>query len=305
MLGNSNLYEQLFTLEVVPVKSKNTSNTIIKEGKHQVVVEFNDSDISYSYDVNTSVIKDKSGFYGVVTSFEDTTKVEKLKQELIEKESLLAMGEMAASAAAHEIKNPIFSIRGFLQILEESLEKEDERREYTEIMLSELDRLHRLIEKFLSFSKESSQEKSSVDLNTIVEAVIKLFEPRFKLKNIKCNFTKSSKKLIIKGNCDQLRQVIINILQNCYEAVDSGKKINITTKAVDDKYMLIIKDEGKGIDKKVMSHIFQPFYTTKKNGTGLGLFITRKIVENHNGKIKVDSKKGKGTKFIVSFPKEK
>lgn len=307
LLEDLSLYEKFFTLKALSVLNSEKSPVIIKEGNHQVIVKFDgdNNDASYSYDVNTSVIRDDAkGFYGVVTSFKDITEAEKLKQKLVRKESLLAMGEMAASAAAHEIKNPLFSIRGFLQLLEESLEKEDERREYTEIMLSELDRLHRLIEKFLSFSKEGVSKKSLIDINSVVHDVIKLFKPRLKLSNIKCHFKKSNEKLVVQGNCDQLRQVFINILQNCYEAIEPGKNIYVTSKAVDKQCIIIIKDEGKGICKKEMSQIFQPFFTTKEKGTGLGLFITKKIIKNHNGKIEVDSEEGKGTRFTIIFPKD-
>lgn len=300
------LYEKLFTFKDCNILNSKKLPVVVKEGNHQVVVETheknNESKFKY-YDVNTSVIKDSKSIYNVVVTYNDTTELQVLKRELAKKENLLAMSEMAASIAAHEIKNPIFSIRGFLQLLEKSLEKEDERREYTDVILSELDRLNRLIDKFLSLKKGNLKKSSPVNINYIVQDVIKLFEPMFKKKHIKCHFKKNDEEIIILGNHDKLKQVFINILQNCYEAIDSGKNLYIKTKSEKGQAVIIIKDEGKGIKKQDLSQIFKPFYTTKKRGTGLGLFITNKIIRKHNGDIKVDSEEGKGTTFTLTLKK--
>lgn len=300
-----NLYEQVFTYKNYTILNSEKLPALIKEGNHKVVIESDEENgDSRSYDVNTSIIKDPKSLYGVLVTYKDTTELEKLKQKLAEKESLLVMSEMAASIVAHELKNPIFSIRGFLQLLEKSLGNKDKRCEYIKVILSELDRLHRLINNFLSSNNESIEVDSKVDLNNVIQDVIKLFKPRFKLKHIKCHFKKSDEDLIIVGNCDQLRQIIINILQNCYEAIDMEKNIYITTKSKKDYAVITVRDEGRGIDKEDLSHIFKPFYTTKKSGTGLGLFITKKIIEKHNGNIKVDSEKRRGTTFTLTFKRD-
>ncbi|HHW01775.1 MAG TPA: histidine kinase [Thermoanaerobacterales bacterium] len=295
-------YEEMFTEDVHTVSEEPPIQ--IKEGKHVVYLE-NESDGNGKkeplvFDVTTSLVKGHDTNLGAIISYEDKNELERLRKNISRLESLTVMGELAASAV-HEIKNPIFSIRGFLQLLESSLIQEDKRREYTKIMAIELDRLARLVDDFLSLTKEHRKKYDNIYIDKMLKDIMNLLKPQFDLKGILSHF-KADEVNPVYIDADQLKQVYINIIQNAIDAMPSGGNIYINVYSGVNTVITEIKDDGIGIKKEDMSEIFKPFFTTKESGTGLGLYISRRIISSYGGIIKFESEEGRGTKFIIELP---
>ena len=232
----------------------------------------------------------------------------KSEEDLIQLESFSAMRELAATYA-HEIKNPLFSIRGFIQLLQKSFGEDDKRREYTDIAIKELDRIQRIIMEFLALSRDISSEKNNDEAHNTVQQVIKdafkLFQNAFKIKNINCQCNLSEEILQVPISDDHFKQICINLIQNSIDSMELGKSIYIDVKSDDNKVYISLQDEGKGIPEENLEKIFSPFLEYKEKGTGLGLYITKQIIEGCGGTIKVDSIYGEGTTFLLELPRER
>ncbi|AEE90518.1 Histidine kinase [Tepidanaerobacter acetatoxydans Re1] len=283
----------------------------VREGSHRILIKYDDDKVSnnvYAYDVDFSVIEDSTGILGCFATYEEAaeTKRKESQREKVQNESLTAEKQMAASYI-HEIKNPIFSIRGFLQILHQSFSEDDKRKEYVNIIISELDRMNSLINEFLSKYKDDSfingEDKGGTSVKKTIEEVVAFFQYGFKLKDITCKCDLSSDELVIMVDKEQLIQILINLIQNSIEAMKTGANLSIKAYAKDKTTCIVeIKDEGIGIRQDDIDKIFNPFFSTKENGTGLGLYITKKIINNYGGSIYLESTEGKGTTFYLEFP---
>ena len=201
----------------------------------------------------------------------------------------------------HEIKNPIAVCKGYLDMI--NVKDSDQVERYVPIIKSEIERLLSLLQDFLLINK-SNLDLDIMDFNMLVEDTINKLNPLLKDNNIKLNLDILDDETFINGDYNRLSQVLINIIKNSIEAIpyNSKGKINISTKVKNNKYYLMIEDNGVGMDKEVLSKMKQPFYTTKKRGSGLGVSLIYEIVEAHNGEIKYKSEYGKGTKVIIQIP---
>jgi signal transduction histidine kinase len=277
----------------------------IKEGNHKVFInkQFDYEDgqyVPYVYDVNTFFLKDPNGQVSVVVCYEDLNSSLQVK-ETPSSDISSALDELAA-AAVHEIRNPLFSIKGFAQLLESSFESNDKRREYTHLMVSELDRLHKLLDEFLVFMQENKSKFTTVDIKQIIQETTSLLGPQFESKKLSVHVDIEDNMPAAKGSNEQLKQALLNLLLNSIDATEPEESIEIKAFAQSGKIHISIKDEGTGIGDEIASDVFKPFCTTKKKGTGLGLYITKKIVENHDGNIFFKSESGKGTTFFLELP---
>jgi signal transduction histidine kinase len=290
-------YEEVLTEEERIIAKQD--NIVVREGNHRVFIDNQADEISYIYDVNTTVIKGDNKIQGIITTLEDKNKIDELENKIAEMKDLKFMGELAAEAA-HEIKNPLFSIRGYAQFLENSLDIGDRKREYIKVMLTELDRLNRLVEALLGFSKKDDR-RQKISIGEIISDVLTLYKQRFELGGITFNKRVEDEYYII-GAKDQLKQVLINLTENALEAVGTEGKIDLNIYRQQNRVFIEVKDSGPGIQKENKQKIFEPFFTTKQNGSGLGLYICKKIVEDHGGVIRVESNEGQGTSFFVELP---
>ncbi|MCF6095439.1 HAMP domain-containing histidine kinase [Thermovorax subterraneus] len=298
-LRYSNVFEDLFTDK--SYKLSEDPAVYIREGSHTVVLENNFQDEKTgcrTFNVNTAVVRNEQGVSGVIVYCEGEGKSE---DDKVPSESLSVIGELAASAV-HEIKNPLFSIRGFLQILDNTLSESDKRKEYVKIMISEVDRLESLVKDFLMLAKIKSDSKELVWVCELIKEVIELYKNSFEKKKIQFKLCINDESIFLWADRDQLEQVFINLIQNAFEAVEEGGSIDIIVSKLNEKVTVEVKDNGRGIGPEVKDKIFSPFFTTKKNGTGLGLFISKRIVENHGGNIYFNSVEEEGTTFVVEFP---
>ncbi|MCL7747723.1 ATP-binding protein [Halalkalibacter alkaliphilus] len=215
-------------------------------------------------------------------------------------EQLSLLGELAAGIA-HEIRNPITSLKGFLQLIDST---EAKSTPYTKIMLSEIERINLIVSELLFLGKPKELSIKKHNLFEIIEMVVTLTKTQAIIYNIdiKLQMETALKKEMVKCDESKLKQVFINILRNAIEAMKHEGIITINVSRKHDFIEIAIIDQGKGIPKKKLANIGKQFYTTKENGTGLGLMISNHIIEEHGGSLSLESEEGKGTTVQISLP---
>ncbi|RAP75772.1 PAS domain S-box protein [Paenibacillus montanisoli] len=224
----------------------------------------------------------------------------KLAQEHMKNAEKLSVAGQLAAGIAHEIRNPITSIKGFVQLMKAGF---GEKQRYFDIMTSEIERIEMILSELLILAKPQTIKYERKDIRVLLSQVMTLLDSQANLNNVQ--FTTEFKPGVTHLYCDenQLKQVFINFIKNAIESMPKGGTINIQVKCVNDHEMSIrLVDEGCGIPKEVLSKLGQPFYTTKDNGTGLGFMVSKKIIENHSGHIHVESEVNKGTMIDITLP---
>lgn len=229
-----------------------------------------------------------------------------MQKKLVEYEKLSALGRLTANVA-HEIRNPITVIGGLTERLKKSSSLKEKQKEYVDLISYEAKRLEEILKEVLIYSSEPFLDKKQYDLNKVVHDSLRLHQELFKRFEIRAK--KSLKKVTaLYMDKRHIQEALNNLLMNAVDAMPNGGTLTVSSD--EDSFnsknyvILKVKDTGMGISKENLSMIFEPFFTTKtaKKETGLGLPITRKIVEVHGGFIKVDSTVGKGTTFILFLP---
>jgi two-component system, sporulation sensor kinase A len=236
---------------------------------------------------------------GIYVITKDITQQKRTEELLQKTEKLSLVGELAAGIA-HEIRNPLTSLRGFVQLFQ----KEDAsgaRRLYYEVMLSEIDRINEITSEFLVLAKPTNETFSLSSIAKKLDHVITLFEGQAHLYNIEINkdFDES---LPMVHSQSSLKQVFINILKNAFESMPNGGAVLVQAKRMDKGVCIRFRDQGCGIPSDQLAKIGTPFYTTKETGTGLGMMVSQRIVQNHKGMMQIESEVGKGTTVEVILP---
>ncbi|MFQ6083918.1 MAG: PAS domain-containing sensor histidine kinase [Candidatus Aminicenantia bacterium] len=223
-------------------------------------------------------------------------------KEMQRAEHLASMGEMA-TGLAHEIKNPIAGIKSALEIIAEEISEENSHKEIITEVLNQTERIDTIIQDLLSYAKPKEPKFIQTDINKYINQVIKLAKTQIKDKDIEVSFTSPTNITYAHLDPDQIQQVLLNLILNSIQAINSQGKIEIKiSESKNNSLKIIISDNGQGIKSENLSKIFKPFFTTKHRGTGLGLSICKRIIENHQGTIEVKSEEGKGTTFSISLP---
>ncbi|HBG92968.1 hypothetical protein A2326_03745 [candidate division WWE3 bacterium RIFOXYB2_FULL_41_6] len=263
------------------------------------IEEVKDSYLGGTFLTSVSPVFNKTGeFMGTVHVVGDVTELNNLREKLVATERLAGLGEVAAKVA-HEIRNPLVSVGGFAKRLEKKLD--GNLKEYAGIIVREVDRLESILREILGFVKEVRLMKEKVNVGELVDDMISLMQTELRESDIKVlNEKGETPQIYVDAN--RIREALLNIFNNAVQVLTIHGTITIKTYTAGSNAVIEISDTGPGIEEKDLPFIFNPFYTTKLSGTGLGLAITKRIIEEHKGKIEVDSAPGKGTTFRVFLP---
>lgn len=231
------------------------------------------------------------------------------QSELVRSEKLVALGRLSAGIA-HEVRNPLNAIKGAIVYLQRQRPDDPTVVEYTQLVSEEIDRLSRFVSEFLFFARESVPKPEPTDINRLIASTQTLFEKDAVSKGIRFHNRLAPKLPIILVDPDQMEQVLVNVILNAMAAMPSGGDITFFSGLHKAKghsgdslwVRLTVEDNGEGISEDRLKNIFDPFFTTKENGTGLGLPISLGIVENHGGRILINSQEGVGTTVIIEWP---
>jgi signal transduction histidine kinase len=232
-------------------------------------------------------------------------------QTLLERqEKLVTLGTLAAGIA-HEIRNPLTSLKARLYTLEKHLQGVPAARKDTDIISAEISRLERIVQDVLSFARPSDPKLETIAANTLLAEVQGLMSPSLESREVQL-VVESSPELLIRADSGHLKQVLINLVRNAAEAIDGAGTVRLRTRAAraplggreTDAVILEVADSGKGIPPEVEKRLFDPFFSTKESGTGLGLPIAARIVERHGGLLQYQTQPGRGTTFGVVLPRE-
>jgi len=228
-----------------------------------------------------------------------TRREEQHQLEMARRESLAQLGEMGAMLA-HEIRNPLAGIKGYAQVIEKK--PIDERNGgFAQRIVMEALRLETLVSDLLSYAGSNLNSTATVDIGEVVVHTAALL--RHEAEQLHINIVNESPEgILISGNRDRLSQALLNIGKNAIQAVPDGGTVRITVETVGKQAIIRVCDDGHGINQDDMSRIFEPFFTTKARGTGLGLALCRKIIEEHGGNITVQSVVGEGTSVTITIP---
>lgn len=255
------------------------------------------------YWVETTIIpflNEKKKPYQYISIRNDITEKKKQEEVLHRQEKLSALGQLAAGVA-HEIRNPLTSMKGYTEFLLMD-EKEEMRREHFDIILDEIERVNDIVEEFMLLAKPKADLLAVKNVNSIISNTLSLFMYELKKKKVDLSFKTNIAELPILCDEQRLKQVFINFIKNSVEAMPTGGQLTITVEKHDQFAKIVVADTGIGIPKDKLSKIGDPFFTTKENGTGLGLMISFKIIQSHNGKLEIDSKENAGTTLTILLP---
>ncbi len=257
-----------------------------------------------------TISEGQGGDVDQIVIFQDLTQLKALEEQLRRDEKLKALGELSVGIA-HEIRNPLASISGSIQVLKEDLNLSGDDNKLMEIVLRETERLNALITDYLLFAKPAQEKRDAVDIGSVIEDTVKVFRNRPEASGI--TIVTDAPGALIQGDARQLGQVFWNLFINAAQAMDGAGTLRVTSRLIPPGshgqdnvgYVSIrVEDTGRGIRPEHAAKIFDPFFSTKNAGTGLGLAIVHRIIETHGGSIEVKSRPGKGAAFEIKLPVE-
>ncbi|WJQ11527.1 ATP-binding protein [Geobacillus stearothermophilus] len=235
---------------------------------------------------------------GLLTIGRDITQQKRAEELLLKKEKLSVLGELAAGIA-HEIRNPLTSMKGFIQMMQETREVNDD---YMRIMLSELGRINQIVSELLVLAKPQSHNYRPFLLSEAVSYVISLIGHEATLNNVLISVHNNAPKACVYGDQNQIVQVLLNVMKNAIEAMPGGGSLYFRVSEAGGTVYLDIADTGIGISKERLQKIGEPFFTLKEKGMGLGLTTSMKIIQEHKGTMQIESEVGKGTIVHLTLP---
>lgn len=284
-------YRQKFLEKVANVVENRSPQMFEHEFKHKTGKTLIFQSTSLPIIVNEKIA-------GIICNSRDVTELREAEERLRRTDKLSVVGELSASVA-HEIRNPLTSLKGLVQLLQ----MEDEKHQlYYQIMIDELNRINYIVSELLLLAKPQQIKYTEADLQMILHDVISLLKTEASLHNIQMEFELKDDPVLIECEPNQLKQLFINIVKNAIEASTGGDAVLITLERFDTHVVIKVKDYGIGISKELIERIGEPFYSSKEKGTGLGMTVSFKIVQTHNGTIKFSSEPEKGTEVTVQLP---
>ena len=238
---------------------------------------------------------------GTIVVFRDLTEIKKLQEELRRKDRLAAIGQLANSVA-HEVRNPLFGISSVAQILAREVEFQPPHRDLVTAMLAETRRLNAFVEDLLLYSRPSKISPQPTDIHHMWEELLALQRERIQATQVAMRTQFDARLRPFPMDAHKIRQVFLNLLLNALEATPAGGQITVKTLGATSGVQIAIADTGSGIPPEDLERIFDLFFTTKPTGSGFGLAICKRIVEDHGGSISAYSRVGKGSIFTVTLP---
>ncbi|NOX32855.1 MAG: PAS domain-containing protein [Deltaproteobacteria bacterium] len=255
-------------------------------------------------DVVVSPLRENDGSsLGALLILRDLTELSHLKNEIERNKRLAAIGRLAAGVA-HEIRNPLSSLKGYATFFKEIFDKDTQNFNIADVMIKEVDRLDRVVGELVGLARPVRVSGKPVRIRQLVEDTIKIVEHDAKLHNITIDMEQDKETGSIYADEDRLKQVLLNLYLNAIQSMENSGRLHIRLSRDEPggKVVIKISDTGSGIKKEELPDIFEPYFTTKLSGTGLGLAIVHNIIKAHNGEIKVKSKPGHGTCFTIILP---
>lgn len=250
----------------------------------------------------TRVVADDGRQVGTLYLVRDLREVRALQEEVRRREKLAAVGNLAAGVA-HEIRNPLSSIRGYASYFGSKFDPDSEDRKAAQVMVREVDRLNRVITELIDYSRPSELARREVDLGQAVEDSLRLIRPDAQAAGVRVETEGLAQAPTVRLDPDRFSQALLNVLLNAVQAMPDGGALTVAAGTAEDgRAFVSVSDEGVGIDPADMGKIFNPYYTTKATGTGLGLAMALKIVEAHGGEMRAAPRPGGGTVFTVFMP---
>ncbi len=231
---------------------------------------------------------------------EQADQIIEIEDQLRRADRLSALGELSAGMA-HEIRNPLGSIKGTAEILREGVAADDPRLEFADILIKEVDRLNKVLEDFLRFARPEPIERGRFSPNQSIKQVLELTRQQA-LRNRVTVEVELAEDLEIPGRGEQIQQALLNLVLNALQVMPDGGLLKVSSSLQANEYGIQVTDNGPGIAMEDRERIFNPFVTTRDTGTGLGLAITQRIVQGHEGHIVLDSTPGQGASFTLFFP---
>jgi PAS domain S-box-containing protein len=292
-------FYELMHPDDIPKTKEQFFQIISTKSARQVEFRYKHSNGGWVYveSFGSPVLNEQGEVTSIVIVGRDISERKKAEEVIRESEKLSVVGELAAGVA-HEIRNPLTSIKGFIQ-----LQKELNNPCYTDLIISEINRIEAIVGEFLTLAKPQVPNFKEVGVNILLDHVMLLFDSQALLNNVEFLHEVDSDLPLIYCDKNQMKQVFINILQNAVEAMPNGGAIKIeVSQSNSDSIRFRFIDQGYGISEERMKHIGEPFYSTKEKGTGLGLTISKKILQEHGGTMTIESTLNQGTTVDVILP---
>jgi signal transduction histidine kinase/DNA-binding response OmpR family regulator len=307
----------IFGEEAVFKIEKSIENNQIPALRQEIlIVRVGAQNLDLGYSIYPVIMEEKNHF---ALTFMEISQSKHIQSEIIRMDRMASLGVLA-SGIAHEIRNPLAGIKAMAQTLEEELEGDDAKIEYSQRIVRQVNRLDKLLKSFFSYAKPQRPNPIKCDIPDIVREVLPLFERRIKEKNIQVKevYSPSLKKIFVDSH--QIQQVFFNLIINAIHAMENGGVLTIKARLPEETHPIIdrrqripklfsdiydeitISDTGCGMDQATLKNMYNPFYTTRPTGTGLGLSIVYQIIREHGGQITVDSELDKGTDFQILLP---
>jgi len=237
---------------------------------------------------------------GTVLLIQDLREIKELRERTARSERLAAVGSLAAGVA-HEIRNPLSSIRGFAQLFMKKFSPEAREYEYARVMVTEVERLNRVISALLDFARPKKPVIRSVNVKELLDHALQVVHEDLERKGITVE-NRWQNGTSVRADPDQLVQVLLNLYLNAVDAMDTGGLLRVEADVKEDTMEIRIADNGRGMDLETLKQIFNPFFTTKDRGMGLGLAVAHRIMEDHGGSLSAKSSPGKGSTFFIRLP---
>jgi PAS domain S-box-containing protein len=291
-----------------------------REGQEHREIELRAGERYAIVRASSSIFRDEKGaMLGALAVFTDITALKRLELQIRRSDRLASLGTLSAGMA-HEIKNPLVSIKTFAQLLPERYNESDFRETFSNLIGHEIDRIDTLVNQLLRFARPAKPVLSPMHAHEVLEKTLQLVSHRLYQNDIKLSRFWHADVDTIRADADQLEQVFLNFFLNAMDAMKRGGELSVTTEiehnpawlnsvpgtngdsSVHEILRITVRDTGEGIRSEDIAHVFDPFFTTKDYGTGLGLSVVHGIVQEHGGQIEVESELAKGTAFHILLP---